>query len=592
MYYTFGKGTQKEGFLIEKVVDFGEDGNPSERLLDEYNNPLTDGYYFSPVLTSGKWETGAKDYKQYMLKSLPYGYVATTDKKSIMPKTNVATFTTENNIPEWRELTFAEYSRLPATPSTSSTLPAGFFKIKQANNTFNIAKIPVNHALLDAAANPNSTYLKYVGPQQPSSLGEKDAPPIGKYKIRLVKEYNTNNTPKTIVYAVADIPTKYALDNSDDTFTTLLLKKSITDNFPEWREWTFAEYTQVISTPIPSYVYGPGKTGAEVPPTPGNFKIKKGDLYEFAPIPMNHRLLGPDALNPMQTYLTYMGSYSDIPGYTYQYGKPGVPDWTGEFALNETKTALISPSIIKAPNTGKYKIKLVTEYNLTDNTEKKVKYVVADIPAGYALDAADPTFTKLISNIAKYDANNTDIQYNAEVPEGDAKEDEQSLESGIYYQFDQNGKLVEIQYKDSNFAPILYYMPGAYKFGSSAYVPTYEDSVYLSRSNRNAQLLPGATAEGGKGPAPVYNTDSQLGGFCKANENDKQKIEEKCRAIEPGSCASTSCCVLLGGQKCVAGNEKGPYMTANYTDYTLAPRNRDFYYFQGKCYGNCLGDKN
>jgi len=466
VYYVFGKGTQKEGFLVEKVVNFGEDGNPSERLIDEYNNSLTDGYYFSPIITSGKWETGAKDYKQYMLKTLPYGYEASADKKTIMPKTNVAAFNQDKK------------------------------------------------------------------------------PPL------------------------------------------------ITDNFPEWREWSFAEYTQVTSTPIPNYVYGPGKTGAEVPPTSGNFKIKKGDNYEFAPIPMNHRMLGPDALNPEQTYLTYTGSYMNIPGYSYQYGKSGVPDWTGEFALNEAKTALITPSVIKAPQPGKYKIKLVTKYNLADNTEKTVKYVVADIPAGYVLDPDDPTFTKLLSNIAKFDADNTDIQYHTEPPEGDANEDEQSLESGIYYQFDQNGKLVEIEYKDSNFAPILYYMPGAYKFGSSAYVPTYEDSVYLSRSMRNAQLLPGASAEGGDGPAPVYNTDSQLGGFCKANENDKQKIEEKCRAIEPGSCASTSCCVLLGGEKCVAGNEKGPYMTANYTDYTIAPRNKDFYYFQGKCYGNCLGEKN
>jgi len=464
VYYTFGKGTQKEGFLIEKVINFNDKGEPAERLLDEYNNPLTDGYYFSPVIASGKWETGAKDFKQYMLKTLPYGYEAAKDKKSIMPKTNVAALNQDKKTP------------------------------------------------------------------------------------------------------------------------------SVTDNFPEWREWSFAEYIQVTSTPIPSYVYGPSKTGAEVPPTPGNFKIKKGDKYEFARIPMNHRLLSPDALNPMQTYLTYTGSYMDIPGYTYQYGKSGVPDWTGEFELNAAKTALITPQTIKAPNTGKYKIKLVTEYNLANNTEKKVKYVVADIPAGYALDSADPTFTKLISNIAKYDADNTDIQYNTDPPKNDVKEDEKTLESGIYYQFDQNGKLVEVSVSESNFAPVLYYMPGAYKFGSSSYVPTYEDSVYLSRSMRNAQLLPGAGAEGGKGPAPVYNTDSQLGGFCKANENDKQKIEDKCKAIDKESCASTSCCVLLGGEKCVAGNEKGPHMTANYTDPNL--RNKDFYYFQGKCYGNCLGAKN
>jgi ribosomal protein L30E len=450
----FGKGTQKEGFLVEKVVDFNDKGEPIDRLIDEYNNPLTDGYYFSPIIASGKWDTGTKDYKQYTLKSLPYGYEASKDKKSITPKTNVAALNQDKKTP------------------------------------------------------------------------------------------------------------------------------SVVDNFPEWREWSFAEYTQVTSTPIKGYVYGPGKTGAEAPLKPGNFKINKKqgsvDKYEFAPIPMNHRLLGPDALNPMQTYLTYTGSYQDIAGYSYS-------------ALNTGQYEVGSTTTIKAPQSGKYKIKLVSEYNLADNTEKKVKYVVADIPVGYELDSADPSFTKLLSKIAKYDANNTDIQYNevTDPPKGDDKKDDQTLEAGIYYQFDKDGKIVEVQYKDSNFAPVLYYMPGAYKFGSSAYVPTYEDSVYLSRSTRNAQLMPGASAEGGNGPAPVFNTNSQLGGFCEANKNDKQKIEEKCMAIEKGACASTSCCVLLGGEKCVAGNENGPHMTANYTDYALATRNRDFYYYQGKCYGNC-----
>jgi len=43
--------------------------------------------------------------------------------------------------------------------------------------------------------------------------------------------------------------------------------------------------------------------------------------------------------------------------------------------------------------------------------------------------------------------------------------------------------------------------------------------------------------------------------------------------------------VLLGGQKCVAGNENGPTMKANYSDFLVL--NKDFYYYQGKCYGNC-----
>ena len=293
VYYLFGKGTtKKEGFLVEKIVDFNDQGQPKNPVYDEYGNPLTDGYYFSPVIASGKWTTGAMDYKQYTLKSVPYGFAASADKKSVVPKTNVA----------------------------------------------NVS----------------------MGTETASSEGMK---------------YDANVLP---------MPT--------------------------------------------------------------------------------------DAL-------------------------------------------------------------------ITDAT-----------------DATDAP----------------------------------SVEGGVYYQYDQTGKLVEVNYKESNFAPVLYYMPGAYKFGSSAFVPTYEDSVYLSRSTRNAQLLPGADTKVGLGGAPI-NSDAQLGGFCNANENNKVQMEEKCNAMPLDSCASTSCCVLLGGQKCVAGNEKGPYMTANYTDYTIMPRNKDFYYYQGKCYGNCMG---
>jgi hypothetical protein len=139
--------------------------------------------------------------------------------------------------------------------------------------------------------------------------------------------------------------------------------------------------------------------------------------------------------------------------------------------------------------------------------------------------------------------------------------------------FDSEGKLVEVN-TEMNKSPILYYIPGAYKFGASNYVPNYEDSVFLSRTTRESQL------------APVVNTASQLGGFCSQYEGNVAKLEEKCAAQDLNACASTSCCVLLGGQKCVSGNQNGPKNPANYTDYNL--KNRDFYYYQGKCYGNCL----
>jgi hypothetical protein len=167
----------------------------------------------------------------------------------------------------------------------------------------------------------------------------------------------------------------------------------------------------------------------------------------------------------------------------------------------------------------------------------------------------------------------TDISYNARDTDRvyrDPKTDD--LNRGKYWMFDSEGKLIEVN-TESNKSPILYYVPGAYKFGASNYVPNYEDSVYLSRTTRESQLT------------PVVNTASQLGGFCTQYAGDTLKIEEKCAAQDLNACASTNCCVLLGGQKCVAGGENGPKNVANYSDYNLM--NRDFYYYQGKCYGNC-----
>ena len=41
----------------------------------------------------------------------------------------------------------------------------------------------------------------------------------------------------------------------------------------------------------------------------------------------------------------------------------------------------------------------------------------------------------------------------------------------------------------------------------------------------------------------------------------------------------------FGGTKCVAGDQNGPTLRNNYGDLTI--KNRDFYYYKGKCYGNC-----
>jgi hypothetical protein len=74
-------------------------------------------------------------------------------------------------------------------------------------------------------------------------------------------------------------------------------------------------------------------------------------------------------------------------------------------------------------------------------------------------------------------------------------------------------------------------------------------------------------------------------GICNKYSNDPKKLERACNTIDKNICASTSCCVLLGGTKCVAGDQYGPMNLTNYTDAISV--NRDYYYYNGNCYGNC-----
>ena len=90
--------------------------------------------------------------------------------------------------------------------------------------------------------------------------------------------------------------------------------------------------------------------------------------------------------------------------------------------------------------------------------------------------------------------------------------------------------------------------------------------------------------------------DAPLGGFCRTNAANPGQIDSVCNSLDTNVCASTQCCVLIGGSgdgsaggpaagRCVAGGENGPVMTSYYTDPTIMHRDR--YYYQGKCYGNC-----
>jgi hypothetical protein len=171
-----------------------------------------------------------------------------------------------------------------------------------------------------------------------------------------------------------------------------------------------------------------------------------------------------------------------------------------------------------------------------------------------------------------YNSDNLDLQYHDDANAIIAQDGINNASFNSVNVLDQYGIMKTMPYAPSQSLPI-YYSPGSFVFGASSYVPNYEDSVYLSRTT-------GLSTVG-----QAYVTSSMNGGFCNTMSTNSLSVEQKCQSLPPDVCSSTSCCVLLGGSKCVAGDGSGPTMKANYTDPSIL--NKDVYYYQGKCYGNC-----
>jgi hypothetical protein len=189
-----------------------------------------------------------------------------------------------------------------------------------------------------------------------------------------------------------------------------------------------------------------------------------------------------------------------------------------------------------------------------------------------------PSYTDKVKNMSSgettkqaYNANVVDVTYHDSADKLKSKDDTEIMVK------DASGNMVKLPWDKAVTTTPRYNDPSYFRYSPSPYVPNYEDSVYLSRLtsyNDNA---------------PVVDFGKQLPasaiGFCDANKTNPVEIEKQCGKMDKSACASTSCCVLLGGSKCVAGNQSGPTMKANYSDITLL--NKDYYYYQGKCYGNC-----
>ena len=168
-------------------------------------------------------------------------------------------------------------------------------------------------------------------------------------------------------------------------------------------------------------------------------------------------------------------------------------------------------------------------------------------------------------------SNNMSVTFHDSIEDIKAQNDMYDMSFGSIRVMDAEGNIVVLPRSNVQ-GDITYYEPGSYLFGGGTYVPKYEDSVYLSRTSHMPTM------------AAYTNAFKQVG-FCEADKQSPNTLETKCNTMDKDACASTSCCVLLGGSKCVSGNENGPTFKQNYGDIFV--RNKDFYTHMGKCYGNC-----
>jgi len=317
-----------------------------------------------------------------------------------------------------------------------------------------------------------------------------------------------------------------------------------------------------------------------------NSNLKSGN-YLLSTIPSKMYL---DACNILQPVSYGNIVNPDYRGYTvdpsYNKGSYAAP-------AHISDNAIVNPSKCDPNTPSAYSPKLcydVSYITMNGNTQvfNNGNIIIPDgyynnlgtlqiVPYGYT---AAPDKKSIIINVdlsnqvssSNYNSNNYDITYHIDPSNGSP--DVGSAGAGKMWILDQCGNLISVPYADVS-GTTLYNEPGSFRFGSSNYVPNYEESVYLSKLTNISTVT------------PVINSAVNSAGFCSALYPDKNALEQACNALDTNACASTSCCALLGGQKCVYGNESGPYFKSNYSNFMV--KNPEFYYYQGKCYGNCKG---
>jgi len=128
---------------------------------------------------------------------------------------------------------------------------------------------------------------------------------------------------------------------------------------------------------------------------------------------------------------------------------------------------------------------------------------------------------------------------------------------------------------------LTFYAPGTFMYGSDNYVPSYASSVLLSPMLGVNAPVKALVGEGQGGS--LVSKSSVCSPGSGASVLDK---ETYCQKLSPMDAAGRECCVVLGGELPMGGNDQGPYNQSIYTNPIVSGK-KDYYIYMGKCYGNC-----
>ena len=166
---------------------------------------------------------------------------------------------------------------------------------------------------------------------------------------------------------------------------------------------------------------------------------------------------------------------------TYQSLKEGLDDTT------IPSTGIIPDGYYKINDTTMKKIPY--GYTTNENKTELLPNTQATFWKEYVKDRDHIPDDPLVTNTNTYNVNNYDVEYH------DHEETIKS-QSGVYGSsfgttmvLDNCGNKLLIPYTKSQGFP-TYYTPGTYKYGANTYVPNYEESIYLSKMNRNNNSYP------------------------------------------------------------------------------------------------------